>query len=72
VEPVGGGGYRSKVVLEVCVGWGLWSDMARIGAGLLIESGQVLDVGDSLDLVHQSPASNTRGAYVAHMVDHEA
>jgi hypothetical protein len=51
VEQAEGGGYRSKVVLELC--GGLWSDMARIGVGLLLGSGLVLGVGDSLDLGRQ-------------------
>jgi hypothetical protein len=53
VERVGGGGCRSKVVLGVCGEWGLWSGKARIGVELLIGSGLVLVVGDSLGLFYQ-------------------
>ena len=53
MERVGGGGYQLEMVLEVCAEWGVWSGMARIGVGLLIELGLILGVGDSLDLRYQ-------------------
>ena len=60
MERVGGGRYRLEMVLEVCGEWGVWSGMARIGVGLLIELGLVLGVGDSLDLRYQKTTSNLK------------